>query len=179
MRLFMFIWHGKYPLRETTKNNNKTKTRSSEVNQPCVNHQHPYVCIHAYKPLPFFICSPGSYVFMEASDRKYGDKARLISDWLEPNKTMCLQFWYHMQGKDVGKLNVYITANFSQNQIWSQEGNQGNRWLFAQVPIYHVSPYKVRIGNFSLAVNLDSSRLSFSHTLHLHHPNAYLNIGTY
>ena len=112
--------------------------------------------MHAYKPpLPLFICFPGSYVFIEASHRRYGDKARLISDWLEPNETMCLQFWYHMQGKDVGKLNVYITANSLQTQIWSQEGNQGNRWLFAQVPIYHTSPYQVEIYKLSLAVSLE------------------------
>ena len=112
--------------------------------------------MHAYKPpLPFFMCSPGSYIFIEASHRRYGDKARLISDWLEPNETMCLQFWYHMQGKDVGKLNVYITTKSSQTQIWSQEGNQGNRWLFAQVSIYHIYPFKVGMCNFSLAVNLD------------------------
>ena len=101
------------------------------------------------------IVFPGRYVFIEASHRKYGDKARLISDWLEPNKTMCIQFWYHMYGRDVGKLNVYIVANSSQTQEWSQEGNQGNRWFFAQVPIYHTSPYKVGMYKLSLVVNLD------------------------
>ena len=61
-----------------------------------------------------------------------------------------------MQGKDVGKLNVYITAfDSSKTQIWSQEGDQGNRWLFAQVPIYHTSPHKVGMCKLSLAVNLN------------------------
>ena len=102
-------------------------------------------------------CFSGSYVFIEASNRRYGEKARLISDLLQRNETMCLQFWYHMRGKDVANLNVYITTNSSQIQIWSQEGNQGNRWLFAQVPIYHTSPYKVGMCKLSLAVNLELS----------------------
>ena len=144
----------KYQLRKTTTKQKATTFRSSETSQSSVNHQHPYACVQAVITI-FLICSPGSYVFIEASHRKYGDKARLISDWLEPSETICLQFWYHMQGKDVGKLNVYITASSSQTQIWSQEGNQGNHWLFAQVPIYHTSPYKVGTYKLSLAVNLD------------------------
>ena len=132
-----------------------------------MNLQHPHACIQA--ALPFLICSPGRYVFIEASHRKYGDKARMISDWLEPNETMCLQFWYHMQGKDVGKLNVYITANSLQTKIWSQEGNQGNRWLFAQVPIYHTLPYKVGMCMLTLVVKLDQSCPSSFHTFHHHH----------
>ena len=143
---------------------------SSETNEFLCEPPTP-TCMHTSHIKNFYF-SPGSYIFIEASHRRYGDKARLISDWLEPNETMCLQFWYHMQGKDVGNLNVYIRAKSSQTQIWSQEGNQGNRWLFAQVPIYHIYPFKVGMCNFSLAVNLDWLCPSSSHTLHYHRPEA-------
>ena len=40
-----------------------------------------------------------------------------------------------MYGEDIGSLNIYIGAMKSEEKVWSQQGNQGDRWIFAQVPI--------------------------------------------
>ncbi|XP_068718037.1 uncharacterized protein [Montipora capricornis] len=77
----------------------------------------------------------GGYIYIEASQRQFGDRARLTSDWLHQNKLVCLQLWYHMFGKHIGQLNVYIATNTSETLIWSKAGNQGDHWMFAQIDL--------------------------------------------
>ncbi|XP_020625530.1 uncharacterized protein LOC110062928 [Orbicella faveolata] len=79
----------------------------------------------------------GRYLYIEASNRKVGDKARLQSGWFINTQELCLQFWYHMFGKDVGSLNIYIQRNASgsETKVWSQKGHMGDNWIFAQVPM--------------------------------------------
>ena len=40
-----------------------------------------------------------------------------------------------MYGKDIGTLNIYIEAVNSEKKVWSQQGDQGDKWIFAQVPV--------------------------------------------
>ena len=49
----------------------------------------------------------GHYMFIEASGRTLGQKARLISPKYTDSSAMCLQFFYHMYGSGIGILNVY------------------------------------------------------------------------
>jgi hypothetical protein len=90
--------------------------------------------------IPVFI---GIYIFIEASERKDGDKARIISGWLNANETLCLQFWYHMYGKHIGALTVILKTNHSENLIWQKRGNLGDKWMFAQTTLKHKEKYKV------------------------------------
>ena len=85
----------------------------------------------------------GSYIFIEASPRSPGDKARLISDEIEPNEVVCLQFWYHMHGSDIGSLGIYLKTNQSETLVWRLSGDQGNRWRFGQTVLNSTSLYKV------------------------------------
>lgn len=86
----------------------------------------------------------GVYVFIEASQRSPGDRARLLSDWLKPKEPACLQFWYHMHGKHIGGLKIILKANRTERTIWQQGlKGQGDRWIFAQTTIQNNSPYKV------------------------------------
>lgn len=88
----------------------------------------------------------GTYIFIEASQRSPGDRARLVSDWLAPNKAACLQFWYHMYGRHIGELNIILKTSKSERLVWRQgRKDHGDKWIFAQTPIQYDSPYKVSI----------------------------------
>ena len=84
-----------------------------------------------------------SYVFIEASKKNPGDKARLLSDEIEPNENVCVQFWYHMHGSDTGNLSIYVKTNQSETIVWRLSGDQGNRWRFGQKALNSPSLYKV------------------------------------
>ena len=77
----------------------------------------------------------GRYLYVEASNRQGGDKARLQSGWFIQTQELCLQFWYHMHGEEIGSLNIYIQTRSSETKVWSQQGDQGDHWIFAQTPI--------------------------------------------
>ena len=53
-------------------------------------------------------------MYIEASaPRKTGDNAILLSPTFAGSaKPRCLNFWYHMYGKAIGTLNVYVSARF-------------------------------------------------------------------
>ena len=87
----------------------------------------------------------GSYIYIEASGRNFGDKARLLSDWMEPDETVCFQFWYHMYGSNIGNLSIYLKTNQSEKLVWSLSGDQGNRWRFGQTALNSTRWYKVRV----------------------------------
>ena len=90
----------------------------------------------------------GSYIFIEASPRSPGDKARLISDEIEPNEVVCVQFWYHMHGLDIGSLGIYLKTNQSETLVWRLSGDQGNRWRFGQTVLNSTSLYKVSFHDY-------------------------------
>lgn len=83
-------------------------------------------------------------MYLEASNRHDGMRARLKSDWFVLNQDLCLQFWYHMYGKEIGSLNIYIQINGSEARLWSQKGNIKDRWIYAQVPITERRRFRVR-----------------------------------
>ena len=86
----------------------------------------------------------GSYIFIEASQRSPGEKARLIADEIEPNEVICVQFWYHMHGSDIGSLGIYLKTNQSETLVWRLSGDHGNRWRFGQTALNSTSLYTVR-----------------------------------
>jgi len=89
----------------------------------------------------------GKYIFLEASDpHKAGESAVLASSVIEAGKATCVQFWYHMKGKDIGSLNVYIQTNESRTLVWKRTGEQGDNWNFGQVGHKgDFESYKVRL----------------------------------
>lgn len=82
---------------------------------------------------------------MESSaPRRQGDRALLVSVTFSPTQSRCVNFWYHMNGVNIGSLNVYVQAGSSNYTIWSLMGDHGDSWIYAQAPIssnldYHVS----------------------------------------
>ena len=63
--------------------------------------------------------------------------ASLISDVIVIGKSeRCLEFFYHMYGKDVGTLHVYVkNEEGHESLLWRQTGNHGNQWLRALIKI--------------------------------------------
>ena len=98
----------------------------------------------------------GYYMFIESSaPRVPGDKARLYSEVFKPTRdTKCFNFYYNMNGADVGTLNVYLLVNQSRDVfstealVWSLQGDNGDQWGMGQFNItsrYTAYPYQVGI----------------------------------
>ena len=85
-------------------------------------------------------------MLMEASGQQPNTKARLISPTITSSRSMCLRFWYNMNGQDVKTLNVYAKTRSLGNVLWTISGNQGGQWNVGQVTIRGVrQPYNVSI----------------------------------
>uniref|UniRef100_A0A0L8H576 Metalloendopeptidase n=1 Tax=Octopus bimaculoides TaxID=37653 RepID=A0A0L8H576_OCTBM len=68
------------------------------------------------------------YLFTEASSN-YHSVAKIRTPKVTPGKH-CLQFWYHMYGKDMGTLKVNIVTDGQKAiNIVKISGNKGNVWL--------------------------------------------------
>ena len=84
----------------------------------------------------------GFYAYIEASfPRKENDTARLLSPVL--TLSQCLNFWYHMYGQHVNRLNVYTKTAKKMNLAWSKYGSHGNQWRAAHVFLNSTDPYQV------------------------------------
>ncbi|XP_034411292.1 MAM and LDL-receptor class A domain-containing protein 2 [Cyclopterus lumpus] len=84
------------------------------------------------------------YLSSSAADRA-GQTAKMSSPLYPAGKGACVQLWYHMYGKGMGLLNVYQqTEEGTQALIFSQTGDQGRLWRFAQASLLpRVQPYRI------------------------------------
>uniref|UniRef100_A0A8C3G9E7 MAM domain-containing protein n=1 Tax=Cyclopterus lumpus TaxID=8103 RepID=A0A8C3G9E7_CYCLU len=65
-------------------------------------------------------------------------------------KGACVQLWYHMYGKGMGLLNVYQqTEEGTQALIFSQTGDQGRLWRFAQIVVEGVKAGPTQEGDMA------------------------------
>jgi len=93
----------------------------------------------------------GYYLYFNASDHEPAEAARLISrpisHDLSTQRSVCLQFWYHMNGADMGQLRVHtLSHDGSRGQIWETRGDQIDHWLHGVVPFKNiVGPFQVRL----------------------------------
>lgn len=83
-------------------------------------------------------------MYIEASaPRRRGDAAQIVSPSYSSPQGGCLNFWYSMNGRSMGTLNVILTLGTSQSRIWTKTGNQGIAWQLAQVTIPQSSNYTI------------------------------------
>lgn len=86
---------------------------------------------------------PGRYVYIEASDREPGEKAILSSEEIVGGQPVCISFWYHMHGSNIGALNIYYKTNDSQVLVWQRTGDVSKLWLFGQTSFNTTETFKV------------------------------------
>lgn len=85
-------------------------------------------------------------MYTEASNpRKRGDIARLLSPVNTATQGSCLQFWYHMQGANMGTLSVLLKTNniLMKTPLWSESGDKGDTWKIATTTIKTTDSYQV------------------------------------
>ena len=79
--------------------------------------------------------STGRYLFIESSSpRRQGDTARLVSPLMQPTHQTAncvFRFYYHMYGKHVGSLLLFLTSNYKPRRVllFNVTGNQGDKWI--------------------------------------------------
>nr|XP_054756445.1 MAM and LDL-receptor class A domain-containing protein 1-like [Lytechinus pictus] len=74
----------------------------------------------------------GYYMYVEASERSDGSKARLTSTAEDAAQPRCAQFFYSMYGDTMGSLSVYVKESSSSSlgdPVWSLAGERGNGWF--------------------------------------------------
>ena len=72
------------------------------------------------------------------------DHYRINTRPLDHNGPLCLDFWYHMYGGDIGEnaLQVYMrngAEGGSEQHVWSESDNQGQEWLHYIQTVYGMS----------------------------------------
>ena len=86
-------------------------------------------------------------MYIEASTpRQPGDEAKIETPGILFSGSSCVKFYYHMYGRDMGTLNVYVDGEL----VFSRTGNQGRRWKEAEIFIEERGVYPV--GNWTCVV---------------------------
>ncbi|TKS79616.1 LDL-receptor class A domain-containing protein 2 Skeletal organic matrix MAM and [Collichthys lucidus] len=88
----------------------------------------------------------GHYYYLSSSAADVDHQtAKMYSPPYPAGKGACVQLWYHMYGKGMGTLNVYQQSEGGkQDLIFSQTGDQGRLWKFAQASLLpRVQPYMI------------------------------------
>lgn len=78
----------------------------------------------------------GHFMFIEASAKSRGMNAIIYSPLYRGMEQQCLEFYYHMNGRHIGTLNVYAKARGAElASVWRAYGNQGDIWSVARLAI--------------------------------------------
>ena len=120
---------------------------------PSPNWNHNYeVMRKPHRSTHFCIQSSGYYIYIETSSHNANSSARIRSPAFSTSSDTCVTFWYHMYGSHVNRLDMYVVAATSQQGklMWTKSGNQGFKWLQAQVDIGTVTNAQV-VENYIIA----------------------------
>nr|XP_054607469.1 MAM and LDL-receptor class A domain-containing protein 1 isoform X2 [Nothobranchius furzeri] len=76
----------------------------------------------------------GWYMCADSSNGAHGQISDLQTSIVSSTGPFCtLVFWYHMSGFTVGSLQVLLSHKNVTRVVWSQTGNQGNKWRRGEV----------------------------------------------
>ena len=92
-------------------------------------------------------------MYIEATGRKEGDKARLISLPIQALKggNCTLRFYYHMRGKHIKDLNIYLLRENGLEFKKSATGDYGDVWAeFVLNLSTEYSPFRIVFEGFML-----------------------------
>ena len=86
-------------------------------------------------------------MYIETSTGAANSKAEMWSSWYYSTGQHCLQFFYHMFGKDVGSLTVLVTYSGSSLRYikFNMRGNQNDTWNMGRVSITRKGWFRVSI----------------------------------
>ncbi|XP_022096502.1 MAM and LDL-receptor class A domain-containing protein 1-like [Acanthaster planci] len=86
----------------------------------------------------------GTYLYINASPQKDGDKAWIKTGTYPPAQGHCLEFYYHMRGIHIGRLNVFLKENDKYSHYYfTINGNLGEIWNVGRFPFVAYSDYQV------------------------------------
>ncbi|KAM9839717.1 MAM and LDL-receptor class A domain-containing protein 1 [Aulostomus maculatus] len=76
----------------------------------------------------------GWYMYADSSNGGYGHTTDFQTPVISSVGPQCtLVFWYHMSGFTMGSLQVLMKYENITHEVWSQTGNQGNKWRRGEV----------------------------------------------
>ena len=81
-----------------------------------------------------------------SSPRTTGQKTRLVSEVFNQTTSngQCFLFFYHMYGRNMGSLNIYVNSSGGEKLVWVQTIEKGKQWQNGQVNVGLVKgSYKV------------------------------------
>ncbi|XP_037549869.1 MAM and LDL-receptor class A domain-containing protein 1 [Nematolebias whitei] len=88
----------------------------------------------------------GWYMCADSSNGGYGQISDLQTPVIPFTGPHCtLVFWYHMSGFTVGTLQVLLRHKNSTRAVWSQNGNQSNKWRRGEVFLGLTSSIQVTV----------------------------------
>ncbi|XP_074645957.1 MAM and LDL-receptor class A domain-containing protein 1-like [Tubulanus polymorphus] len=71
------------------------------------------------------------YIYLEATGASTGDQAELVANTQSASDSCVMNFYYHMHGSSMGKLEVKLDGNV----VFDKSGDQGNQWKHGSVNI--------------------------------------------
>nr|XP_054757474.1 MAM and LDL-receptor class A domain-containing protein 1-like [Lytechinus pictus] len=93
--------------------------------------------------------SEGWYMYMESSSPNLQDmETRLISPLIDLTTRLCLHFWYHMFGREVGTLNVLTLRKSAKpsdigSVVWTRSGQVGDQWMAGTLVVGEPESFRV------------------------------------
>ncbi|XP_031666604.1 MAM and LDL-receptor class A domain-containing protein 2 [Oncorhynchus kisutch] len=91
----------------------------------------------------------GYYLSAQLWNHHVGSRGRMITGVNDatPRSGECWMFWYHMEGRASGELNIYLQpfpGSRTQTLLWSRTGDQGDRWRHGRTTVLSPDiPYQV------------------------------------
>ena len=84
-------------------------------------------------------------MYVEASQGQTWDLAKLESVWLKQAASACVvSFWYHMYGRGIGTLYVYIKVGLTYTLVFEEYGNKGKAKRSAATILFFHSSFRRR-----------------------------------
>ncbi|KAM8804852.1 IgGFc-binding protein [Eudromia elegans] len=79
----------------------------------------------------------GYYIYLQGSENKESDIARLVSPVCYSEGPHCFRFWYHMYGvAEMMALRVYVVHNETSVLEWKEAGNHGDSWNLGEITVH-------------------------------------------